>query len=169
MVLNFTLIVPFENDGTLFRTATGKYANCFALSISSSFEVPYSLRALSISSLVGLSLLATHGRPSTITTLSAPSWAITHVPTIGVNVVGGRPTVSLLRSTFTSAATTVATSAIVSTPNVNNRVMPCSGAESMLCPRPRRATRRRRSPPLRGDARPADGRERYHHPIPQAA
>src|SRR5262245_52680613 len=55
-------------------------------------------------SLVGLSLLATHGRPSTMITLSAPSLATTHVPTIGSNVAGGRPTRSLLRSTFSSAA-----------------------------------------------------------------
>ena len=34
-------------------------------------------------------MLATHGRPSTMTTLSAPSCAMTHVPTIGVKVVGG--------------------------------------------------------------------------------
>ena len=67
--------------------------------------VPYSLRALSISSFVGLSLLATHGRPSTMITFSAPSWATTQVPTIGSNVAGGLPTCSLLRSTFMSAAT----------------------------------------------------------------
>ena len=119
-VLNFTLIVPFEKFGTLLRIATGKYANCFALSISSSFEVPYSLRALSISSLVGLSLLATHGRPSTITTLSGPSCAITHVPTIGVNAAGGRPTVSLLRSTLMSAAETAATNSAIATVPVAN-------------------------------------------------
>ncbi len=40
IVLNFTLMVPFENESTCFRMATGKYANCFALSISSSFDVP---------------------------------------------------------------------------------------------------------------------------------
>jgi glycosyltransferase involved in cell wall biosynthesis len=37
-------------------------------------------------------------------TLSAPSCATTHVPTIGSNVAGGLPTVSLLRSTLMSAA-----------------------------------------------------------------
>ena len=61
IVLNFTLIVPLVKLSTPVSTATGKYANCFALSISSSFDVPYSLRALSISSFVGLSLLATQG------------------------------------------------------------------------------------------------------------
>ena len=97
-------MVPFENVSTLLSTATGKYANCFALSISSSLLVPYSFRAVSTSSFVGLSLLATHGRPSIMITLSAPSCATSQVPTIGSNVAGGRPTVSLLRSTLTSAA-----------------------------------------------------------------
>jgi hypothetical protein len=90
-------------------TATGKYANCFALSISSSFDVPYNLRALSISSFVGLSLLATHGRPSIMSTLSGPSCAISQVPTIGSKVAGGLPTVSLLKSTLKSAACNAAT------------------------------------------------------------
>ena len=49
-------------------------------------------------------MLATHGRPSTMITLSAPSCATTQVPTIGSNVTGGLPTVSLLRSTLMSAA-----------------------------------------------------------------
>ena len=38
-----------------------------------------------------MSLLATHGRPSTMTTLSGPSCAITHVPTIGSKAAGGLP------------------------------------------------------------------------------
>ena len=62
-----------------------------------------------MSSFVGLSLLATHGRPSTMITLSAPSCATSHVPTIGSNVAGGLPTVSLLRSTLMSAARNAAT------------------------------------------------------------
>ena len=37
-------------------------------------------------------MLATHGRPSTMITLSAPSCATTQVPTIGSNVAGGLPT-----------------------------------------------------------------------------
>src|SRR5262249_15132285 len=67
-------------------------------------------RALSTSSRVGLSLLATHGRPSIMITLSAPSCATTQVPTIGSNVAGGLPTTSFERSTFVSAARTTVTS-----------------------------------------------------------
>src|SRR5947199_407051 len=90
IVLNLTLIVPFEKLSTPRSTATGKYANCFALSMSSSLLVPYSLRALSMSSFVGLSLLATHGRPSTMIAFSPPSCTTTQVPTIGSKVAGGR-------------------------------------------------------------------------------
>ena len=39
-----------------------------------------------------------------MTTFSAPSWAMTHEPTIGSNAIGDLPTVSLLKSTFVSAA-----------------------------------------------------------------
>src|SRR5258706_16480032 len=74
--------------------------------MSSSLLVPYSFRALWMRSLVGLSLLATHGRPSTMITLSGPSWATTHVPTIGSNVSGCFPTDSFERSTLISEATT---------------------------------------------------------------
>src|ERR1051325_4066606 len=74
--------------------------------MSSSLEVPYSLRALWSRSLVGLSLLATHGRPSIMMTLSGPSCATIQVPTIGSNVAGGLPTVSFDRSTLRSSART---------------------------------------------------------------
>src|SRR5258706_13418506 len=71
-----------------------------------------------MSSFVGLSLLATHGRPSIMITLSGPSCATTHVPTIGSNDTGGLPTVSLLKSTLTSAArTTLVTVAAARTAN----------------------------------------------------
>src|SRR5260370_38038680 len=68
-----------------------------------------------MSSFVGLSLLATHGRPSITMTLSAPSWATIHVPTIGSNVAGGFPTVSPLRLTLTSAACTTTNRRITDT------------------------------------------------------
>ena len=38
--MNFTLMVPLVKLSRPRSTATGKYANCLALSISSSFEVP---------------------------------------------------------------------------------------------------------------------------------
>jgi hypothetical protein len=85
-------------------------------------EHPDVLRArarkrLSMSSRVGLSLLATHGRPSTSMTLfPGPSWVTSHVPTIGSNVAGGRPTCSLPRSTLMSAARTLANASTATRP-----------------------------------------------------
>ena len=59
------------------------------------FALPFALGAL---------LVATHGRPSTMMTLSDPSWVTSQVPTIGSKVTDGLPAVSFERSIFLSAA-----------------------------------------------------------------
>ena len=67
-------------------------------------------------------MLATHGRPSTMMTLSAPSCATTQVPTIGSNVTGGLPTVSFYKSTFdlggAEAGSEATTAAIAATARI---------------------------------------------------